>query len=188
MINSHAAIQAAIRKIHDQVGEISVLSKECGDPLREIMRATRSIEEALQAGIQTTSITTAQGHRDERNRRNKSKHYQREAVGGNEVLAEYRDDSPIPLRANIEVVQAVADILARADEPLPFEAIQGDIRKLFKSEPTEYQARIALRFLQSSEVNLVGRRNARYVALEPRKIKRAIASVLADLAVARSKK
>ena len=141
------------------------------------------IDDAVRDGIHPNRTGSSPPSRDiEKNRRNKSKQYCREDVGGNEVLAEYRDDSPIPLRANINFVLAVADILARANEPLSFEAIQGELKRQFKSETTEYQARIALRFLQSSGIDLVGRRNARYEATERRKIKVAAKAALASLA------
>jgi hypothetical protein len=185
MINGYSAIQAAIRKIQDQAAVILLRSEACSGAVAEILRAARVIDNAFRDGIPADSTATPQHMRDnEKNRRNKSKRYRREAVGGNEVLAEYRDDSPIPLRANVEVVLAVADILARAKAPLSFEAIQRDLKKSFRSETTEYQARIALRFLQSSGVKLVGRRNARYEAIEPSKIKRATASALANLVAA----
>ncbi len=102
-------------------------------------------------------------------------------MGGKEVLSEYRDDSPIPLRAAKDVVEAVAEILSGAGKPLPFSSIQAAVAKKLHVEPGEYQARIALRFLQSIEVGLVARQKARYKAIDADKIRRSLAAALSEL-------
>lgn len=163
-------IVAAVRQIRDQVGEILKKCPDCAGEAAEILLALSLIEDGSMAGS-VPSGTRASNN--DRPRRNKPKAYAREEVGGAEVLAEYRDDSPLPLRASKAVFDEVVSILAKADKPMPFRAVQTQLRDRFTEEPAEYQARIVLRYLQSPQIKLITRRNASYRATDPKKIRRA---------------
>jgi hypothetical protein len=159
-------IAAAFREIRDQIGELLKRHPDCGGPAGEILRALGRIEDA---GFDNNSASPPTNRSREIlgiYRRNKAKRYLRELVGGSEVLAEYRHDSPIPLRAPKEIVEAVAEILSKAKKSLSFGALHAELGRRFGGRPAEYQARIALRFLASQEVRLVTRRNAKYQAVD----------------------
>jgi len=163
-------ITAALREIRDRVGDILQDSPTCGRPAGEILQALARIEDAAFGdGVAPVSSSL----RNRAHGRNQAKSYVREHVGGSEVLAEYRNENPIPLRSPREILDAIVAVLSRAAEPLLFGDIQSELTKQFGGEPPDYQTRIALRFLSSSDVGLVTRRQARYAALEPRKIRRA---------------
>ncbi len=165
------AVAAALRDIRDRVGDILEESPACGRLAGEILRALGRVEGAV-FGQDPAPPPNGRGVGAERlHNRNKPKRYIRETVGGQEVLAEYRHDSSIPLRSPKEVLDAIADALGRAAESLSFEEVQAELSTRFGQEPPDYQARIALRFLQSANVGLVARSQARYKAIDSRKVK-----------------
>lgn len=167
------AISAALRAIRDRVGDILADSPTCGGPAGDILRALGRIEDAVteQDSNQPRNVSGA-GAGDLRSR-NKPKRYIRETVGGQEVLAEYRHDSSTPLRSPKEILFTVADVLAVAAESLSFAGVQAGLAKRYGQEPPAYQARIALRFLQSNGIGQVARRQAHYAAIDSRRIQRA---------------
>ena len=165
-------VGAALRDIRDRVGDILQESPACAGSAGEILRALGRVEGAM-FGQYPAPPPNRRGVGAERlHKRNKPKRYIRETVGGQEVLAEYRHDSQTPLRSPKEILDAVAEVLARAAESLSFEKVQAELTKQFGQEPPDYQARIALRFLQSADVRLVARSQAQYRAIDSHNVKR----------------
>lgn len=176
-------ITAALREIRDRVGDILQDSPTCGRPAGEILRALSRIENAAFGHDCASQLPTRDRTPDERpHKRNQPKRYIREYVGGSEVLAEYRDENRIPLRSPREILDAVVQVLSRAAEPMLFGDIQSKLADQFGAEPPDYQTRIALRFLSSPGVGLVARKQARYAAVEPEKIRRAACQAWESLA------
>jgi RNase P protein component len=167
------AITAALRDIRDRVGDILKDSPTCGRPAGEILQALARIEDATFGNDSASQQLVCGRARGELARkRNQSKRYIREYVGGSEVLAEYRDENRIPLRSPGEILETVVGVLSRAADPMLFGDIQKALGEQSGDEPPEYQTRIALRFLASPGIGLVTRRQTRYSAVDARKIRR----------------
>lgn len=171
-------VAIALRDIRDATGEILQRSPDCGAPAGTIIRAIATIEEAA---IGPNQAELAGSRRTNLGQRNKPKRYVRESVGGSEVLAEYRHDSRIPLRSPREMFFGVVEILAKAADPLAFDELQAMLGERFGSEPAGYQARIALRFLTSADVELVTRSKSRYSAVRQGQLKTASQQVWESL-------
>ena len=167
-------VTVALREIRDRVGDILKDSPTCGRPAGEILQALARIENAA-FGDDVAPVPSTRGRAqgDRAHERNQPKRYIREHVGGSEVLAEYRNENPIPLRSPREILDAVVEVLSRAAKPMLFGDIQSKLADQFGDEPPDYQARIALRFLSSPDVGLVTRKRARYAAVSSRTIRRA---------------
>jgi hypothetical protein len=162
--DQRTAITNGLREIRDAVGEILRRDEKLGRPAGAILAAIAKIESAvIDSEVSPARSDSGVGPR---RRRNKPKRYARETVGGIEMLAEYRDDSVIPLRTPKEVLFAVAEILSTAAGELSFGELQAELERRFGAPLPDYRPRIALRYLMSDEVGFVSREKARYALCE----------------------
>lgn len=176
-----ARMQRSLMTIKTAAVRIQKQDHTLVEVVSEILDAVHEVErELLAASAEVTAVEavpTARGHR----KVTKAKEYYTERVGGVETLSERRLDSPYPFRAPRDVLDAVVDALAKADEPLSFHRVCRHVADRLGRNPPEYAVRLCLRFLGQDDVGLVRHARTRFAAVDRARLRGAVRAVLGRL-------
>ena len=163
MNQGNRGFAGAITQIQAALGQILQKHSDCGSEAGVILSALSQLQAehahiAEQAGLAQGKALRI---------RNKPKRYEVREIGGEEFLAEYRQDSSVPFRCPKQVIDATAKVLASSKQPLKFADVEQKVGRDMGELPADYLVRVALRFLVS-ELGLAEKHRARYTAAEPK--------------------
>lgn len=176
-----ARMQQSLMTIKTAAVRIQKQHHDLVETVSDILDAVHQIERELLAAGEEVGIQHAVQTARRPGAATKAKEYSVEKVGGMETLSERRLDSPYPFRAPREVLDAVVDTLAKAEEPPSFHQICEKVADLLGRIPPEYAVRLCLRFLGQDGVQLVRHSRTRFSPVDRGKFRATVKAALTQL-------
>jgi hypothetical protein len=178
-----SAARDALQRAHAALAELLSKHRDCGGPAAEILSALAEIERVIyDVGAPADGASSARAMLARQPGRNKPKRYAAQVLGGEEYLAEYREDDPRPFRTPKRVFDAVVTVLSKAKSPLLASELREAVGREVGDFVPEYLVRVCLRFLTSGDVELVHKHRTRYSAAQPRSLQQKARAAWAEAA------